>query len=87
MSWKSQLLPVPKTFTRARALGFCGGHAVGMVESSNGKSQACWWPDGKHELLALGAYKELQVLSARGDCINPHFISRDDLRTRFPFSS
>jgi hypothetical protein len=69
MSWEARILPLPKKFMRATAMGFCGGHAVGMVESSSGKSQACWWPDGQPELLSLGAYKELQVLSARGDSI------------------
>ena len=64
-----QLLPLPKGFSRGKALGFCGGHAAGMVESSRGKSQACWWPDGRPELLSLSAYKELRVLSARGDAI------------------
>ena len=67
--WQLTLLPLPKRFTRGRALGFCGGHAVGMVEAASGKSQACWWPDGKPELLALGTYKELNVLSAGGDAI------------------
>jgi hypothetical protein len=68
-SWDVAVLPLPKRFTRAKALGFCGGHAVGMVESSRGKSQACWWPGDQPELLSLGAYKELQALSARGDRI------------------
>ena len=69
MPWKAQVLPLPKKFTRARALGFCGGHAVGMVESANGKSQACWWPNGQPELLSLGVYQQLHVLSARGNAI------------------
>ena len=69
MSWEAHVLPMPKKFTRAKALGFCGGHAAGMVEASNGKTQACWWPNGQPELLSLDDYKELQVLSARADCI------------------
>lgn len=68
-AWQVRLLPNPKGFTRSRALGFCGGHAVGMAESPRGKSQACWWPDGKAELLALAGYKDLKALSARGDGI------------------
>jgi hypothetical protein len=68
-SWQVTLLPYPKGFTRSTALGFCGGHPVGMAERARGKSQACWWPDGRAELLALDGYKDLRVRSARDDAI------------------
>jgi hypothetical protein len=68
-SWKVTLLPYPKRFSRSKALGFCGGHAVGMAETARGKSHACWWPDGQAELLSLEGYKELHVLFARGHSI------------------
>ena len=49
-SWQVRLLPHPNRFTRSRALGFCGGHPVGMAETARAKSHACWWPDGTHTL-------------------------------------
>ena len=68
-SWEVALLPYPKGFTRSKALGFCGGHPVGMVETARRKSQACWWPNGMPELLTLDGYKELRALVARGSAI------------------
>ena len=68
-SWGGSLLPFPKGFSRSRAFGFCGGHAVGMAERLRSKSLACWWPEGRPELLALDGYKDLRTLLARGDAI------------------
>lgn len=68
-SWQVTLLPHPKRFSRSRALGFCGGHAVGMAETARGKSHACWWPGGQADLLALEGFKELRLLGGRGDRI------------------
>src|SRR5262245_18725837 len=68
-SWEVTLLPFPKGFTRSKALGFCGGHAVGMAERARSKSLPCWWPEGKAELISLDGYKDLRVLFPRGDCI------------------
>lgn len=68
-SWQVRLLPHPKRFTRSRALGFCGGHPVGMADTAQGKVQACWWPDGQAELLSLEGYKQVQAMHARGNCI------------------
>lgn len=68
-SWEVRLLPHPKRFTRGKALGFCGGHPVGMAETSRGKSHACWWRDGRPELLELDGFTDVRVLLARGDAI------------------
>ena len=68
-SWQVRLLPHPNRFTRSRALGFCGGHPVGMAETARAKSHACWWPDGNAELLSLEGFKELRAMLARGDRI------------------
>jgi hypothetical protein len=40
-----------------------------MAETARAKSQACWWPDGEAELLALEGYKDLRAMRARGNCI------------------
>jgi hypothetical protein len=68
-SWLVTLLPHPKGFTRSKALGFCGPHPVGMAERARGKTQACWWPDRRAELLTFHGYKELHALFARDDAI------------------
>ena len=64
-SWECVVLPIPKRFSRGKALGFCGGHAVGMVETSRAKSAACWWPNGEPELLAFEGAKDLRAGFAR----------------------
>ena len=68
-SWQVRLLPHPRRFTRSKALGFCGGHPVGMAETARAKAHACWWPDGNAEMLSLDGHKRLRAMFARGDCI------------------
>jgi len=63
------MLPFPKGFSRGTVLGFCGGHAVGRVENARAKTAACWWPDGKPEILALDKQKDVRVARAAGDLI------------------
>jgi hypothetical protein len=68
-SWQIALLPHPKRFSRSKALGFCGGVAVGVAETARAKVAACWWPGSEPELLVLDGYSDLKVLFARGDTI------------------
>src|SRR5262245_20286275 len=74
-SWQVSILPSPKGFSRGMAYGFCDGHAVGNVEklrSATG-SLACWWPEGKPELLTLEGQQNLGTGAAGGDVVPGHW--------------
>jgi hypothetical protein len=68
-SWQVTILPQPKRFSRGAAYGFCNGYAVGDAERLRSGSLACWWPDGKPELLGLEGHESLMCGRARGDTI------------------
>jgi hypothetical protein len=64
-SWEVVLLPIPKKFSRGKALGFCGSHPVGMIENARAKAAACWWPNGEPELLTYAGAKDVNAGLAR----------------------
>lgn len=68
-TWTATILPHPKRYVRSKAVGFCGGFAVGSAETGAGGSAACWWPRGEPALLVLDGKKELRALFARGNTI------------------
>ena len=68
-SWEVTILPLPKRFSRGAAHGFCNGQAVGRAETARAKSLACWWPDGKPELLAVEGQGYIGCGTASGDVI------------------
>jgi hypothetical protein len=74
-SWDVVLQKLPKKFSRGKALGFCGGYAVGMVENARAKVSACWWPNGEPELLTFEGAKEMRAGFARdGSAIPGHWM-------------
>ena len=76
-SWQVTILSLPKRFSRGKAYGFCNGYAVGQAETARAKSLACWWPEGKPELLTLEGQEYLTTGRARGDVIPGHWRDKD----------
>jgi hypothetical protein len=74
-SWIVTILPLPKRFSRGAAHGFCNGHAVGRAETARAKSLACWWPDGKPELLGFDDHEYIGCGLAAGDLIPGYWMN------------
>jgi hypothetical protein len=74
-SWELTILPLPKSYSRGHAYGFCNGQPVGVAEKlrSNTPTQGCWWPDGKPELLAVNGQTQSASGNAEGDVIPGHW--------------
>ena len=68
-SWRVIRLTLPKGYSRGGAYGFCGRHAVGNAETIRAGSFACWWPDGKPQLLKLKGKKYVACGRASGETI------------------
>ena len=78
-SWQVTILPLPRRFSRGAAHGFCNGHAVGRAETARAKSLACWWPDGKPELLKFEGHEYLGCGSAAGDLIPGNWMDESSV--------
>lgn len=59
--WQVTLLPLPKRQSRAKALGLCGGQAVGASEGSGYRLNPAWWPGGQPQPLEFAGQKRLAV--------------------------
>jgi hypothetical protein len=68
-SWQVTRLTLPKGYARGGVYGFCDGHAVGNAETIRAGSFACWWPDGRPELLKLHGKKYVASGRASGGTI------------------
>lgn len=73
--WRVTVLPRPKGKGASRALGWCGGHAVGVTDGPKYRAHCLWWPAGEPTTITVAKHERLQVLGAADDVIAGRWVT------------